>query len=87
MSLLWRDTGKTIRFLGVDGRAAVGVLLVIFHISLITLAFSVFLIGFFAVLERFDYTVPNAFRKLRNFLAGKRRPAVAAWRKRGYRSF
>ena len=37
MILLWRDTGKTVRFFGVDGRAATGLILVLLHISLFTL--------------------------------------------------
>ena len=73
MSLLWRDSGKAIRFLGVDGRAAIGLLLVLLHISLITVACSFLVVVFFSVLERFEYTLPNALRKARSFLAGKKR--------------
>ena len=73
MSLLWRDSGKTIRFLGVDGRAALGLLLVLLHISLLTFGIAMGLVIFFSILERFDYTLPNAYRKARCFIAGKKR--------------
>lgn len=84
---LWRDSGKTIRFLGVDGRSALGIPLVIVHISWWTFALAVGIMLLFFILERFSYTMPNAFRKVRSMLAGKIRYGVAPWRKKGYRSF
>lgn len=84
--MLWRDTGKVVRFLGVDGRAAIGIGLVIVHISLLTVILAISIIIFFGILERFSYTIPNAFRKLRSTLAGKRRRAVPLRRKYRYRS-
>lgn len=87
MSRLWRDSGRPVRFFMVDGRAAIGILLVLLHISLETLMLAIFVMVAFAVLERFDYTVPNALRKARSIVAGRRRRAVASWRKQGYRSF
>lgn len=85
--MLWRDTGKVVRFLGVDGRAAFGVGLVIVHISILTVILAISIIIFFGILERFSYTIPNAFRKVRSVLAGKVRRAVHPRRTRGYRSF
>lgn len=86
MSLLWRDTGRPLRFLGVDGRAAVGILVVLLHLSITTLSIAVLIMVIFAGLERFDYTVPNAMRKARSILAGNRRVAVHAFRRKKYRS-
>lgn len=86
MNLLWRDTGRPLRFLGVDGRAASGILVVLLHLSITTLAIAVMIMVIFATLERFDYTVPNAMRKARSMVAGKRRIAVHAFRRKKYRS-
>lgn len=86
MSLLWRDTGRPIRFVGVDGRAASAILVVLLHFSITTVVLAVLIMVVFAALERFDYTVPNAMRKIRSFLAGSRRKGTQAFRRRKYRS-
>ena len=86
MNLLWRDSGKPVRFFGVDGRAASGLVLVLLHLSLFTLGLSVFLMVAFSVLERFDYTLPNAARKLRVVISGKKKRAKNPLVGRKYRS-
>ena len=86
MNLLWRDTGKPIRFCGVDGRAASGLVLILLHISLTTLVFSFCLMIAFALLERFDYTIPNAARKFRVLVSGKKKRSKVLWSNRRYRS-
>lgn len=86
MSLLWRDNGRPIRFFGVDGRAAISILLVLAHISLVTIVLAALILVVFTGLERFDYTIPNALRKLRSLLAGKRRYATPKFRRRMYRN-
>lgn len=86
MSLLWRDTGKTIRFFGIDGRSVVGIAAVLLHISWATLILAVALMVGFAVLERFDYSLPNALRKARLIVAGKKKRAVAHRSRVSYRS-
>lgn len=86
MSLLWRDSGRPVRFFGVDGRAAAGLLLVLIHISLITLIVSFTVILCFALLERFDYTLPNAARKLRVMVSGRKKRAKSLVSLRRYRS-
>lgn len=86
MNLLWRDTGKTVRFFGVDGRVAIGLVLVLVHISLWTLGISVGLMLVFTLLERFDYTLPNAARKLRVMISGRKKWARNPISARPYRS-
>lgn len=86
MSLLWRDTGKTVRFFGVDGRATAGLALALLHISSTTLTISFVLIVFFALLERFDYTIPNAARKLRILISGKKKRSKPLSLQRKYRT-
>ncbi len=84
---LWRDTGKKVRFFGFDGRATIGILVFIFHPSWFTFYTFLGIFLAFGILERFNYTIPNAFRKSRSFLAGPLRRGVPRWRKKGYRSF
>lgn len=86
MSLLWRDSGRPVRFFGVDGRAAAALLLVLVHISLVTLGVAVGVILFFSLLERFDYTLPNAARKLRVMISGRRKRSRPLLSLRRYRS-
>lgn len=86
MNILWRDSGKTIRFFGVDGRAAIGLIFVLVHISVITICLSIFMMLAFSTLERFDYALPNAARKFRVMISGRKKRTVHAWAKRRYRS-
>lgn len=86
MSILWRDSGKPVRFFGVDGRAAVGLVLVLLHISVVTLAISISLMVIFSTLERFDYTLPNAARKFRVMISGRKKRAKNPVLLRKYRS-
>lgn len=86
MNLLWRDSGKPVRFLGVDGRVAIGLVLVLAHISLWTIGISVTLMVAFVALEKFDYTLPNAGRKARIMLTGRVRWGRDPVSRRRYRS-
>lgn len=86
MSLLWRDSGKTVRFFGIDARAVAGLVLVLLHITMVTLSISIFLMVSFALLERFDYTLPNAARKFRVMISGRRKRATSPMTLRRYRS-
>lgn len=86
MNILWRNSGKPVRFFGVDGRAAVGLVIVLFHISVVTLSISIFLMVAFAALERFDYTLPNAARKFRVMVSGRKKRAKNPILLRRYRS-
>jgi hypothetical protein len=86
MNLLWRDSGKPVRFFGVDGRAAVGLLIVLLHISIVTLSISILLMVIFSTLERFDYTLPNAGRKFRVMISGRKKKARHPLLLRRYRS-
>ena len=86
MNLLWRDSGKPVRFFGVDGRVAIGLVLVLAHISLWTVGISAALMVGFAALERFDYTLPNAARKARVLISGRVRWGRDPISRRRYRS-
>ncbi len=70
----WRDTMRTIRFLGFDARVAflVPVWLVYLRWSTIILSFIVFYI--FKLLENKGLTFPAALRALRCWILGRERP-------------
>lgn len=67
----WRDTGRQIRFLGVvDGRAAILLMIAMYHISWWTFGIAVAGIVALVLLERKGYSIPNAFRRLRVLITG-----------------
>lgn len=72
----WRDTMRTIRFLGFDGRCAllIPVWLIYLRTSTIILSFLVFYI--FKFLEKKGLTFPSALRALRVWLIGRERPGI-----------
>lgn len=72
----WRDTMRTIRFLGFDARVAflIPVWLVYLRWSTIILSFMVFYA--FKALENRGLTFPAALRSLRGWMTGRDRPAV-----------
>lgn len=72
----WRDTMRTIRFLGFDARVAflIPVWLVYLRWSTIILSFIVFYI--FKFLENKGLTFPAALRNLRSWIIGRARPGL-----------
>ena len=76
MNWHWRDTMRTIRFLGFDARVAflVPVWLVYLRWSTIILSFMVFYT--FKFLENKGLTFPAALRALRCWVLGRERPGL-----------
>lgn len=84
--MMWRETGRTAKFVIVDARAALPIVLFAVDASWFNLGLIVFSFVFFTVLAQFGYTFPNAMRRLRVImLFGKRRPAVPFWRRQKWR--
>lgn len=77
---MWRDTGRTVRFLGVDGRATFLLLLALYHVSYWTAGLCVVGIAVLALLEQKGYKLPVALRVCHVKIMGKRRPAVTSRR-------
>jgi len=75
----WRDSARNPRFFLIDARGAFAVLLFLIHISKWTGVVVIINTVFFAILERFGFTVPVFFRWLRVFLAGPIRIAKPWW--------
>ena len=72
----WRNTARPVRFFNVDARAGVFVLLCLMHLRLWTIGLAVCAMVAFMILERFGLTLPLAFRRLRVWFLGPRRPAL-----------
>lgn len=79
---MWRDTARTVRFLGVDGRATVLMLLALYHVSYWTAGLCVVGIAGLALLEQKGYKLPVAIRVCHVKIIGRHRPAVSS-RRRG----
>lgn len=80
----WRDTMRPARFLGIDARIFVLLLLFIFHMKLWTFILAVSGVLALRAIEARGLTLPAAARWVRAFLAGKKRPAIAAVKHRRF---
>lgn len=76
----WRDSARNPRFFVVDALAAFPLVLFLLHIRLWTFYLAILAIIFFAVIERFNFTIPIFLRWVRSTLAGRIRVAKPAWR-------
>ncbi len=76
----WRDSARQARFFFVDAAAAFPILLALLHIKLWTISLAISCMIFFAILERFKFTIPVFFRWLRSFIAGPIKLARPWWR-------
>ena len=76
----WRDSARTARFFMVESLAAFPLLLFLLHIRLWSFALAVITMMFFALLERYGFTVRVFLRWLRSFFAGSRKIASPWWK-------
>lgn len=76
----WRDSARSPRFFLIDARAAFPFLLFLLHIRLWSFILAVVAMCFFALLERYGFTVTVFLRWARSLLAGPRKLAIPWWR-------
>ena len=76
----WRDAARTPRFFMVDAFAAFPLVFMLLHLKFWTFMLAVVAIIFFAILERFKFTLPVFKRWLRSTLAGPIRYSYPWWR-------
>ncbi len=76
----WRDTAHPARFFFVDARAAFPFVLLLAHIRWWTFGVALATTIFFALLERYGFTVPVFLRWLRSFFAGPYKSASPWWK-------
>jgi len=77
----WRDSARAARFFFVDARAAFPLLLFLLHMRWWTFGLAIVTMIFFALLEKYGFTVVVFGRWLRNFMAGPAKSAHAWWKK------
>lgn len=77
----WRDTARHARFFMVDARAAFPLLLFLLHIRYWTFIVAVVCMTFFAMLERFGFSIEVFGRVCRGFIAGPYKPAEPWWKR------
>lgn len=77
----WRDSARPARFFMVDAKAAFPLLLFLLHIAKWTFVLAVCSMTFFAVLERFGFSMVVFGRVLRGFFSGPYKPAEPWWKK------
>ncbi len=77
----WRDSARSPRFFMIDYRAAFPLLLFLLHIRIWSFVLAIVAMSFFALLERYGFTVTVFLRWLRSTLAGPRRFSSPWWKK------
>jgi intracellular multiplication protein IcmT len=76
----WRDSARSPRFFFVDANAALPLAIFFVHIRTWTFVVAIFAMVFFAILEKFKFTVPIFSRWVRATLAGSVRVSHPSWR-------
>jgi len=76
----WRDTAYTARFFFVDARASFPLFFFLMHIRWWTFGVAMAAMIFFALLEKYGFTVMVFGRWFRNFLAGPIKTASPWWK-------
>ena len=83
----WRNSMRPVQFFGVDARAAVPFLVLLFYFRITTLVFAILSTFIFIALEKRGLTFPSALRSLRSWFNGQYRPAWVAIRTRKFKDF
>lgn len=76
----WRDSARSARFFMIDYRAAFPLILFLLHIQWWSFFLAIGATFFFALLERFGFSVTVFLRWLRSTLAGPRKIAIPWWK-------
>lgn len=77
----WRDSARNVRFWIIDSRACFPLLLFLLHIRLWTFVVALVATVFFAMLERYGFTLIKFGRFFRSYLAGPRKIAQPWWKR------
>lgn len=82
---VWRESGRQVRFGPLDGRLSVFIVIIMLFPSKYMLAVLLAVMVFFYYLEYIGYTLPNAFRKIKMEISGKKKNGVHYWRQNKFR--
>ncbi len=77
----WRDSARPVKLWFVDFRATFPLMIFLMHIRLWTFVLAVVTTLFFAMLERFGFTVSVFMRWIRSYVAGPRKIAQPWWKR------
>jgi len=77
----WRDSARSARFFFVDARAAFPLIFFLLHMRLWSFILAIITMLFFALLERYGFSVPVFGRWLRGLLAGPHKSSSPWWKK------
>lgn len=83
----WRNSMKAVRFFGVDARAAIPFIVLLFYFRLITFIIAILSTIIFLALEKRGLTFPSAIRAFRSWFNGPKRPAWVSFRTRRFHDF
>ncbi len=83
----WRDTMRTIRFLGFDARVAFLIPIWLVYLRWSTIILSVLVFYIFKMLENKGLTFPAALRSLRGWIIGRARPGTLTTREHKFRDY
>jgi len=75
MDIHWRNTQKPVRFLFLDARAFLGIVVLLVHARLWVLVLVVFYMALFWILEKRGLSFNAGLRAIRCWILGRRRPA------------
>lgn len=75
----WRDSARTPKFFVLDAYSALPFLFFLLHIRLWTFLICAGICIFFALLNKFGFSLPVFLRFARSFLAGNNRSARPWW--------
>jgi hypothetical protein len=84
-NIRWNLTSQTPEIFGIDARAFIPAILVLFHIRLWTLGLTVISVAIFGFLAMRGLPLPVLYRKIKHRLAGKTRAARPWWFWRRFR--
>lgn len=83
----WRNSMKPIRFFALDARVAAFFMLFLLHMRIWTFTLFIIVSLIFWFLERRGLVFSAAFRSLRTWILGKKRPAWLWIRKRKFHDY
>lgn len=82
---IYRDTGRTVKVGPLDGRLMIFVILLALFPSMLLFYLWIASMAFFWYLDYKGYTLPNAVRRIKVLIAGKKRFATHYWRQKKFR--
>lgn len=78
----WRNSMRPVRFFGLDARAAIPFIILLFYIRPVTIALTIITTIVFLMMEKRGLPFDAALRTFRTWLLGQKRAAWISYRRR-----